>query len=68
MKTILIQNGIVTDPKSRTKQLADMYIEDGIIKEIAEGIDRPADVVLDAEDCYVMPGFIDMHVHLETPD
>ncbi|WP_319529201.1 dihydropyrimidinase [uncultured Cohaesibacter sp.] len=44
---------------------ADVKIEDGIITEI--GPNLTGDEVLDAAGCYVMPGGIDPHVHLEMP-
>ena len=44
---------------------ADVKIEGGVIVEI--GPDLSGDTVLDATGCYVMPGGIDPHVHLEMP-
>ena len=32
-----------------------------------KNIKAKADRVIDAKGCYVMPGFIDMHVHLRDP-
>jgi len=43
----------------------DVKIEGGIITEI--GDDLSGDEVLDATGCYVMPGGIDPHTHLEMP-
>ncbi len=45
----------------------DIFVEDGIIKEKAESIDKQADTVIDAAGCYVMPGLIDLHVHFRDP-
>lgn len=64
---ILIKNGRVIDPGTRTDQKADVLIEDGRIKEIDTEIHAEADKVMDAADCFVMPGFIDLHVHLRDP-
>ncbi len=44
---------------------ADVKIEGGVIVEI--GPNLSGDTVLDAAGCYVMPGGIDPHVHLEMP-
>ena len=44
---------------------ADVLVENGMITEI--GPDLKGDEVLDATGCYVMPGGIDPHVHLEMP-
>ncbi len=44
---------------------ADVLIENGMITEIGQNLS--GDEVLDATGCYVMPGGIDPHVHLEMP-
>ena len=44
---------------------ADVKIEDGIITAI--GSDLSGDETLDATGCFVMPGGIDPHVHLQMP-
>ncbi|MXN64786.1 dihydropyrimidinase [Stappia sp. GBMRC 2046] len=44
---------------------ADVKIDGGKIVEIGDNLS--ADEVLDATGCYVMPGGIDPHVHLEMP-
>ena len=66
MKT-LIQNGYVLDPESKREGEFDVLIEDEKIIKVAEQITDYADKVLDASGCYVMPGFIDLHVHLRDP-
>ena len=64
---ILIQNGYVLDPESKREGKFDVLIEDEKIIKVAEQITDHADKVLDASGCYVMPGFIDLHVHLRDP-
>ena len=64
---ILIRNGQVVDPSSKTEGRFDVLVEWDRIVRVAEQIDETADRVLDAEGCYVMPGFIDLHVHLRDP-
>lgn len=64
---ILIRNGQVVDPSSKTEGRFDVLVEGDRIVRVAEQIDETADRVLDAEGCYVMPGFIDLHVHLRDP-
>ncbi|MDY6858335.1 MAG: amidohydrolase family protein, partial [Pseudomonadota bacterium] len=44
---------------------ADVLIDGGVIVEI--GPDLKGDEVLDATGCYIMPGGIDPHTHLEMP-
>ena len=67
MKT-LIKNGRVVDPATNTDKVMNLVIEDDKIADRFEG-DKAveADEVIDAEGMYVMPGFIDLHVHLREP-
>ena len=65
--SILIKNGTVLDPSSRTEGIRDILIEDGVIREVAVGISSEAEQVIDATGCHVMPGLIDLHVHLREP-
>uniref|UniRef100_A0A0A9WYY3 dihydropyrimidinase n=1 Tax=Lygus hesperus TaxID=30085 RepID=A0A0A9WYY3_LYGHE len=46
---------------------ADVYIEDGIIKELGKNLIIPGGTrILDVRGMYVMPGGIDPHTHLEA--
>ena len=65
--TILIKNGHVVDPLTRMDGDYDVLIEDNRIKKVAATIEEEAGQVIDAEGCYVMPGFIDLHVHFRDP-
>lgn len=65
--TILIKNGQVINPATQMDEVADVLVENGVVSEIAKGIKAKADRVIDAKGCYVMPGFIDLHVHLRDP-
>lgn len=67
MKTILIKGGRVLDPSTDTDKICDVFIKDGKIARVAPNIRKMADTVLDASGCWVMPGLIDMHVHLRDP-
>jgi dihydropyrimidinase len=62
MSTV-IKNGTVVTADLTYK--ADVKIENGLIIEI--GPNLSGNEVLDATGCYVMPGGIDPHVHLEMP-
>ena len=65
--SILIKNGIVVDPVLGTEEKQDVLIEKDKISCVAPAIQEKAARVVDAEGCYVMPGFIDLHVHLRDP-
>ncbi|APG60466.1 dihydroorotase [Christiangramia salexigens] len=67
MKKVLIKNAkIVNEGKI---QEGDVFIEDGIISEIAESISaKSPDVnIYDAEGTYLLPGLIDDQVHFREP-
>ena len=64
---VLIQNGYVLDPESKREGVFDVLVEDDKIVKVAENISDSADRIIDATGAYVMPGFIDLHVHLRDP-
>ena len=64
---ILIKNGRVIDPASKTDRIADVLVADGLIAGIAPDLSAPGADVIDAAGMIVAPGFIDMHVHLREP-
>lgn len=61
--TTVIKNGTIVTHDLTYK--ADVLIEGGKIVAIGPGLS--GDTVLDATGCYVMPGGIDPHTHLEMP-
>lgn len=65
--TILIQNGRVINPATQTDEVADVLVRDNKVERIEPNCREKADEVIDAKGCFVMPGFIDMHVHLRDP-
>ena len=64
---ILIKNGHVVDPLTGRDGCFDVLIEGGRIRKVAESLADEAEKVIDAAGCYVLPGFIDLHVHLRDP-
>ena len=64
---LLIKNGTVLNPGDKTEKICDVLVEAGKIAEISPNITAQADQTIDAKGCFVMPGFIDMHVHLRDP-
>lgn len=65
--SLMIKGGRVLDPATNTDQIADIYIEDGSVKKIGKKLKDHADEIIDATGKYVMPGFVDLHVHLRDP-
>ena len=66
--SLLIKGGRVIDPSQDIDNVADVYIKNGKIKEIAEDLDVPAKTeIVDASGKIVCPGLVDIHVHLREP-
>lgn len=61
----IIKNGRILDPANGLDGQYDLAFENGIISEVGKGL--TGDVVIDAEGLWVLPGLIDMHVHLRDP-
>ena len=63
----IIKNGWIINGKRQKPFHGDISIKDGNIEEMKEHIEIPADFpdekILDAQDGYVTPGFIDIHRH-----
>lgn len=59
--------GTVINPGDKKITKADVLVTDGVISKVASGLKDAADETYDAKGCYVMPGFIDLHVHLRDP-
>lgn len=64
---ILIKNGTVIDAKNKISEQLDVLIENEIITRVAKDIIAEDCQLIDAKDCYIMPGLIDLHVHLRDP-
>src|SRR5689334_10794334 len=59
----VIKNGTIVTADRTWK--ADVLIDGGKIARIGDGLQ--GDITLDATGCYIMPGGIDPHTHLEMP-
>jgi len=65
MPTVLVRNGRVVTASDNYE--ADLYVDGGRIALVGQGLSLPADTVLDASGCLVLPGGIDVHTHLDMP-
>lgn len=65
--TLLLKNGKLIDYKTQTDGYFDIFIENGIIKEISKEINTVADNVIDCTNLFIIPGMIDIHCHLREP-
>jgi dihydroorotase len=69
-EALLIKNARIVDPSQRLNQEGDIWIEDGRVRAIEKPGQipaRPGMRVIDAKGKLVMPGLIDLHVHLREP-
>src|SRR5215475_13016295 len=67
MPALLIKNGRVIDPAAGRDGIADVWIENGLVKGVGANLTSVNAQVFDATGLIVAPGFIDMHVHLREP-
>ncbi len=67
MRKLIIKNGVVVDPATKTEVKRDIYIENGAIKDFPQEKTIKGAETLDAKGLVVLPGLIDMHVHLREP-
>lgn len=67
MNNLLIRSGRVIDPANDFDGVADVLIVDGKIAAVAPDIKSSAQIEFDATGKLVVPGLIDMHVHLREP-
>ena len=68
---VVIKGGRVVDPESRLDEQRDIIVENGVIADVVRpgepGLEAGADRVITADGLVVLPGLIDMHVHLREP-
>ena len=64
---ILLKGGRVLNPATNMDEIADVLVENEKVVAIEKNITADVDKVIDAEGKFVMPGFIDLHVHFRDP-
>ncbi len=66
MSALVLRGGLVVGPSDA--RVADILVVDGRIAEVAASLSTPAGAhIIDAEGCWVGPGFVDIHTHLREP-
>jgi len=67
-RPLLLRGGRVVDPSLGLDATADVLLAHGRVARLGEGLEIPEDArVLDCAGLVVMPGLIDVHVHLREP-
>ncbi len=67
---LIIKNGRVIDPANNIDGEHDILIDKGVIQSVTPSgkvKDAGSAKVIDAKNCIVAPGFLDMHVHFREP-
>lgn len=65
--TTLIKSGRVINPAKNQDEICDLLVENGLITKCDKNIEGSFDEVINADGLLVMPGLIDLHVHLREP-
>ena len=65
MTVLIVRGGRVIDEAGERR--ADVAVTDGRIAEVGPDLDTTGATVLDAGDCVVTAGFVDLHTHLREP-
>ncbi|MDR2387001.1 MAG: dihydroorotase [Deltaproteobacteria bacterium] len=66
---IVIKNGRLIDPAQKIDQQADLLIQDGLVAglDLAGNLGIEGRLVIEADGLWILPGLIDIHVHLREP-
>ncbi|MEW6008275.1 MAG: dihydroorotase [Candidatus Omnitrophota bacterium] len=64
---LLIKNGRVVDPANNIDEIRDVLVDGLKISKVAKDINEKVEKIIDATGKIVMPGIVDMHVHLREP-
>lgn len=65
---MLLKNGHLVDPSQALDGVMDVRIQNGLIAEVGPDLpEKDEEDILDLEGLFVIPGLIDLHVHLRDP-
>ena len=62
---LILKGGHVVDPKNQVDTVTDILIGNGVVCQVGDDIQAESgDRIIDCEGLLVLPGLIDMHLHL----
>jgi dihydroorotase len=64
---VTLKNATLFDPSLRLNTLGSIVVENGKIAEVIKDKNADSGTVFDLKGQYLMPGFIDLHVHFREP-
>ncbi len=64
---LMLKNARLVDPQVGLDEVADILIRDGRIVEVGHGLSMEKGIERDLSGKVVVPGLVDMHVHLREP-
>ena len=64
---LLLRNARVIDPQVDLDEVCDVLVRDGRIVEVGHDLEMPKGVERDLSGKVLVPGLVDMHVHLRDP-
>ncbi len=68
MQPLFIKGGRVIDPSQNLDDRADLLVSDGTVEAVKKDLKQPEGAaVIEADEMVIVPGLIDMHVHLRDP-
>ncbi len=68
MSELIIRRGRVIDPRSRLDGVRDLRVREGRVAEVSEKpLPTSGAELIDASGKWVLPGLVDLHVHLREP-
>lgn len=64
---LLLKNARCIDPQVGLDEVADIIVRDGVVVEVGQGLSIEKGIEKDLSGKIVVPGLVDMHVHLREP-
>ena len=64
---MILRNGHVIDPENGVDRIADVAFKNGVITAVGDALPADGEAELNCRGAYVVPGFVDLHVHLRDP-